>query len=322
MAEIDNYDKSVDVGLRNLDKLVIDPMLKERLSDAQDLWRKLLPQIESEEDLAQAISSLDADCWGPYMGQQALLTGWVEEVDVFSRGSLCRRDPEGSSGGVEDLPVQSMGFTVIVGEDDSYSLGLLYKLDAVDKASNPSPRYLAASCDQLLSFPGVVSLEHMCALLEEYLPGLTSQIDEAVLNTAKGRGEALGALKGLDYSELEEIAERDPVLYGKLSVALPSYVNMITDLDTAMPYVIDYDGPVVFDNGNSLGFMSQGGLAATMYSLKIAEPIPGLDKTGITLAVSCKLHRGHQDEDIEVELPVDYIKDPVSTRDAAYSEIL
>ena len=43
MAEIDNYDKSVDVGLRNLDKLVIDPMLKERLSDAQDLWRKLLP---------------------------------------------------------------------------------------------------------------------------------------------------------------------------------------------------------------------------------------------------------------------------------------
>lgn len=62
MAEIDNYDKSVDVGLRNLDKLVIDPMLKERLSDARDLWRKLLPQIESEEDLAQLISSLDTDC--------------------------------------------------------------------------------------------------------------------------------------------------------------------------------------------------------------------------------------------------------------------
>ena len=91
MAEIDNYDKSVDVGLRNLDKLVIDPMLKERLSDAQDLWRKLLPQIESEEDLAEVIGSLDTDCWGPYMGQQALLTGWVEEVDVFSRGSLIRK---------------------------------------------------------------------------------------------------------------------------------------------------------------------------------------------------------------------------------------
>ena len=68
--------------------------------------------------------------------------------------------------------------------------------------------------------------------------------------------------------------------------------------------------------------MSQGGLSATIYSLKIAEQIPGLDKTGITLAALCKLHRGHQDEDIEVELPVDYIKDPVSTRDTVYSEIL
>lgn len=61
MAEIDNYDKSVDVGLRNLDKLVIDPMLKDCLSDAQDLWQKLLPQIESEEDLTRIIGSLDAD---------------------------------------------------------------------------------------------------------------------------------------------------------------------------------------------------------------------------------------------------------------------
>ena len=94
---------------------------------------------------------------------------------------------------------------------------------------------------------------------------------------------------------------------------------MITGLDTAMPYVIDYDGPVVFDNGNSLGFMSQGGLSATIYSLKIAEPIPGLERTGITRGVACKLHRGHQDEDIEVELLVDYIKDPVSTRDTVYS---
>ena len=97
---------------------------------------------------------------------------------------------------------------------------------------------------------------------------------------------------------------------------------MITDLDTAMPYVISYEGLVVFDDGNSLGSMPRRGLAATIHYLKIAEPIPGPDETGLTLAASCKLHRGHQDEDIEVELPVDYIKDPVSTRDAVYSEIL
>ena len=97
---------------------------------------------------------------------------------------------------------------------------------------------------------------------------------------------------------------------------------MITDLDTAMPYVISYDGLVVFDDGNSLGSMSQRGLAATIHYLKIAEPIPGPDETGLTLAAFSTLHRGHQDEDIQVELRVDSIEDPVSTRDSTYSKIL
>ena len=97
---------------------------------------------------------------------------------------------------------------------------------------------------------------------------------------------------------------------------------MITDLDTAMPYVISYDGLVVFDDGNSLGSMSRRGLAATIHYLKIAEPIPGPDETVLTLAAFSTLHKGHWEEDIQVKLPVDYIKDPVSTRDAVYSEIL
>ena len=97
---------------------------------------------------------------------------------------------------------------------------------------------------------------------------------------------------------------------------------MITDLDTAMPYVISYDGLVVFDDGNSLGSMSQRGLAATIHYLKTAEPIPGPDETGLTLAAFSTLHRGHQDEDIQVELRVDSIEDPVSTRDSTYSKIL
>ena len=97
---------------------------------------------------------------------------------------------------------------------------------------------------------------------------------------------------------------------------------MITDLDTAMPYVISYDGLVVFDDGNSLGSMSRRGLAATIHYLKIAEPIPGPDETGLTLAAFSTLHKGHWGEDIQVELRIDSIMDPVSTRYSVYSEIL
>ena len=76
-----------------------------------------------------------------------------------------------------------------------------------------------------------------------------SDIDRVILSSASSSGEAIYLLKEVNTDELLEIYARYSNLYSRIAPKCCSYLERVTELDTHTPYILDYNGDVLFDDG-------------------------------------------------------------------------
>ena len=76
-----------------------------------------------------------------------------------------------------------------------------------------------------------------------------SDTDCTILNSASSSSEAICLLREVNTDELLEIYARDSSLYSMIAPKVCSYLERVTELDTHTPYILDYNGDVLFDDG-------------------------------------------------------------------------
>lgn len=321
MSEIPSKDamtKGTSREIEQLDAAVLDRAVVNRLANADLAWSGVRKKILDHSQLGQYIQQLDNGLWVEYMHQPVYLTGYVQEAEVHYGGILSTPLYDEEPVFVEDFPCESQGFTSVIDEDDYYGLRMLYATNGVNEEGEVYRRLFIAPLDSMPSFVDPVSTEHIHALLESYAPNLMAEVDERMLNTDGTSGSALASLKNLDLYEITSFAENHELFYQRLSHMLARYIHITSGLDADMPYIVDYSGNIVVDNGQGVGILEATDFIASLHSV---IPVHYRDEMGVlqlAIGVSSTVRRDSEAHDESVIFFLDNLVDATSVRDYIY----
>ena len=311
---------SISYELGQMLNSTMEPGVRRAISEANLIWEDSIANGEEGIDMRQLILELDDTYWSEHQEKNAYVTGYVRNTEFVSGAYICR-SLEGSNGTyVEDRPCRWIGFTAMEDSDkDKHSLKLLFAADMTGEYGEQFTGFFVMDTNSIVDFyGGSPSIEHASAVMERYTPQLVESIDEAIFSSNGEIGDAIIRLRDLDCSELLELHSKDRHVCRKVAYILDSYINSITNLDTEVPYLIDYDGPVYLDHRQRKLQFDIPEIILNMKSFSFEIITNSQGDTRAALGIEGRFLVDDSDYDQEVVMLVDGMQSAVSLRDFIY----
>ena len=304
-----------------------DPCIGEAIGYAKEIDLEIRSGSVGTGDAADVLRILDGEMWGTFLDKTAKVTASIQPVLMASpdhAGYVWRNDPLYGAKFEEAEGLISKGFCIT---DDGYgarAVNMLFARTQTDEFDQPRVQYCSVPLDSLVEFDDIMSERHIRALLDMYVPRIIEEIDERVLGHADNRGQALLALRGLSLVDLDTVSVEGG-LRERVASALCLYVELVTSLDSAMPYVLSYSGALGVDTstGVTAGDMTCVDAAATLRHVCTIAVVSSIDaglrsaKLGIRSAVHVS---SSLESDFTAVLIIDNLDACSSIRDGLYPD--
>ncbi len=321
-------DNSPFADIKKLSDALSDPFTQEIIKGAKEKWQTSDVENLDEFELAQLLDELDEE-FPIYLHMPVKVTGPVEPIDenMFVGPGIYEKNSNEESFFEENGEFFSGGY-IAEYDQDFYSLKLLLvsvdvdSEDTVVDLNDSNAKLYTTSIDSIISSDNLFSETRAHAVLETYLPNLTNEVDQRILN-ADNFCDAILNLKELDLSDLTKISSENKEIYQLARNSFIYYLNNTLSLDQQMPCVMDYKGYMLFDNDTKAGNLEANQAGVSVYQLLPYElPQDDLDADNSIysiLGISAVVRGKDPEGDLPVTLLVDKVEDISSLRDFLYS---